>query len=133
MTSDRFPLPDEVDAPTPELGPAFRRRVLTQVRQARGRRRMRRQLTGVALFAAVVALSSMTWLRQETRAIAPVTSSSPHWNQALEGDLTWLEETESQRTSSGEDAQSTSNDRSGARSLRYFFPEYQDLSTEGRN
>jgi hypothetical protein len=133
MTNDRFPLPDEVDSPTPELGPAFRRRVLTEVRRVRGRRRVRRQLTGVALFAAVVALSSMTWLRRETRAITPIASSSPHWNQALESDLTWLEEAESQRASSGEDAQSTSSDRSGARSLRYFFPAYQDLTTEGRD
>ena len=132
MTSDRFPLPDEVEGPTPELGPVFRRRVLTQVRKARSRRRVRRQLTGTALVLAVATLGAVTWLRNGTQAIAPATSASAHWNQELESDLTWLEEAETQRASS-DLGETTNVDVSGARSLRYFFPAYQELSTEARN
>jgi hypothetical protein len=134
MTSDRFPLPDEVEGPTPELGPVFRRRVLTQVRQARSRRRARRQLATVALVA-VAMLGSITWLRRDGRTIPPTTSAAAHWNQDLESDLAWLEEAETQRSSSApaEMGETSSADVSGARSLRYFFPAYQELSTEARN
>jgi hypothetical protein len=133
MTNDHFPLPDEVDGPLPELGPGFRQRVLTQVRKTRGRRRVQRQLAGIALVASVAAFGSMTLLHRSPHPTAPTAAVSAHWNQELESDLTWLEEAEARRTSAGETAETSSPDVSGARSLRYFFPAYQDLSTEGRN